>query len=203
MLPSIMWLIICAVAINFNCPVSIYFLSRLVYNCTNRHFERFPTNIPNNTLVLFLRRTMSSPIIPSFHTIGLEKLQVLDLSYNNIQGLSNDAFKDMTSLLTLDIRGNSFFAEHVPNGIFKYLINLNTLKIRGWDFSYETSKLFVEETRFFKSLESFMFDVGEVELITLFTSQYINLTSFSIIHCSHNDLPLSLVLLRLRNLKKT
>ena len=108
----------------------------------------------------------------------------------------------MTSLLSLDIRGNNFFAEYVPNGIFKYLTNLNALKIRGWDFSLETSKQFVEETRFFKSLESFVFDRGDLKLITLFTSQYINLTSLAITSCSHNNLPLSLFLRWLGNLTK-
>ena len=89
------------------CQQSTDSLNRLVYDCNGNHFVAFPSNIPRNTLVLLLRRTMISPIVPSFQAIGLEKLQILDLSWNFIYTFSKDTFKNMTSLLSLDIRSNN------------------------------------------------------------------------------------------------
>ena len=129
-----------AVTISPDCPILIDSLGRLVYNCSGRHFDAFPTNIPTNILVLTLRRTMLSPTVPSFHSIGLAKLQVLDLSWNLINYLSNDTFEGMTSLLSLDIRGNNILT-FMTQGLFKYFVKLDTLKVDGFN-SYNITKYF-------------------------------------------------------------
>ena len=82
LLLTIIWIMTTnAVIITLSkCPVSTDKLNRLVYDCSGYYFQGFPSDIPNNTLVLLLRRTMRSPTIPPFQAIGFEKLQILDLS---------------------------------------------------------------------------------------------------------------------------
>ena len=184
------------------CPVSTDKSDRLVYDCRGYRFHGFPTNIPNDTLVLLLRRTMTSPAVPSFQAIGLEKLQVLDLSWNYINALSSDTFKDMTSLLSLDIRGNDVLTLSLPEGLFKYLVNLKTFQIDGSNFSYNTSKRFVEQTKSLKSLDSFVFDGGDAKFAILIASQFNNLISLSISRNRNEEHVLSHLLYELQSLKK-
>ena len=185
------------------CRVSSDSLNRLVYDCEEKDFVTFPSNIPKNTLVLLLRKTMKSPVVPSFQAIGLAKLQVLDLSWNSINTLSNDTFKDMTSLLSLDIRGNNVLI-FAPDGLFKYLINLKILKINGMNLTQETSIRFSEQTKNVISLESLVFDNGDAKFAVQIASKYTNLTALEIIHCTANEFifNLSSFLYELRNLTK-
>ena len=186
-----------------DCSVSTDTLDRFVYDCSGHYFGAFPSNIPNKTLVLLLRRTMQSPTVPSFHSIGLEKLQVLDLSWNDISIFANDTFKGMTSLLSLDIRGNFGLAPVVPDGLFFSLINLKTLQIEGQQFSFESSRNFVEATKSLKSLDSFVFFNGDVKFGTHIASQFMSLTSLEFRMCSNNELfTLAHLFWELRNLIK-
>lgn len=100
---------------------------------------------------------MKSPTGPSFKSIGLEKLQVLDLSWISITTFANDTFKGMTSLLSLDVRGNYGFVPVTPDGLFVNLINLRTLLVEDAQFSFKSSRNFVGATQSLKSLDSFVF----------------------------------------------
>ena len=184
------------------CPVSTDKSDRLVYDCRGYRFHGFPSNIPNDTLVLLLRRTMTSPAVPSFQAIGIEKLQVLDLSWNYINVFSSDTFKDMTSLLSLDIRGNDVLTLSLPEGMFTYLVNLKTFQIDGNNFSYNTSKRFVEQTKSLKSLDSFVFVGGDAKFAILIASQFNNLISLSISRNRYEEHVLSHLLYELQSLKK-
>ena len=183
------------------CSVSTDMLGRLVYNCSGCHFEVFPSSIPNNTLVLLLRRTMNSPLVPSFQTVGLVKLQVLDLSWNSINYFSNDTFKNMTSLLSLDIRGNDVFLP-MPKSLFNDLFNIKTLKIDGGQLSssLEATELFVESTKALKLLDSFVFYKGNVKFGIQIASQYLHLTSLIAHECGNSGISLVQLLNQLRNL---
>ena len=186
-------------ALTTKCSISNDSIGRLVYNCEGNNLLDFPSNIPNNTLVLLLRRTMKSPTVPPFHSKGLGMLQVLDLSWNSINYLSSDTFKHMTSLLSLDIRGNNVFSS-IPEGFFSYLVSLNILQIDGNVLSFENSFRFIKETRDLKSLNSFVFNNGDLKLGVQIASQYVNLTSLAITKCSFNDLTLNQVLNDLKSL---
>ena len=185
-----------------SCAMSTDSLSRLIFDCSGRHFEVFPSGIPNNTLVLLLRRTMTSPKIPSFQTIGLVKLQILDLSWNSINYFSNDTFKDMTSLLSLDIRGNNALSS-VPKGLFNQLINLKTLKIDIYmNLPTDENERLLEETKYLKSLDSFVFHSGFVKFGIQIASQYPYLTSLTIYMCKNDNTSLAQHLHQLRNLTR-
>ena len=127
-------------------------------------------------------------------------MQVLNLSWNLIYYLSNDTFKDMTSLRSLDIKGNNALMS-MPEGLFKYLCNLNTLKIKRFN-SNKMTKRFINETQSIKSLDLFAVGSGDGKFSTLIASKYINLTSVAITKCSQNELSLSGLLHQLRNLTK-
>ena len=144
---------------------------------------------------------MTAPTIPSFQIIGLEKLQVLDLSWNYVNYFANNTFENMTSLIILDIRGNNIFSP-VPQGLFKHLINIKTLQITGEQCSYEKCERFIEETRCLKSLDTFVFKNGDITFGIQIASQYTNITSFSMNHCGSSDFTLSFILYQLRNLRK-
>ena len=184
LLIKIIWIAKTGAAVNTisKCPVSTDKLDRIVYDCSGHHFHGFPSNIPNNTLVLLLRRTMTSPSVPSFQAIGLVKLQVLDLSWNYINAFSNDTFKDMTSLLSLDIRRN-YVHTFLPDGLYKDLINLKILQIDGSDLSYNAIERFIDQTKSLKSLDSFVFANGDPQFAVLIAVHYINLTSLTISQC--------------------
>ena len=203
-LSNITWILaVHAVSITPNCSVSTDNLGRFVYDCRGHYFAVFPSNIPNNTLVLLLRRTMNSPTVPSFQTIGLEKLQVLDLSWNAIYKFTNDTFKDMTSLISLDLRGNFGFAPVVPDGLFTNLINLRRLQINGGQFLFESSKNFVETVKSLQSLDSFVFYNGDIKFGIQIASQLTNLTSQEFRECNNDDMyTLAQLLDQLRNLTK-
>ena len=191
-----------AVVSTTNCSISTDTLGRLMYNCSGHQFEGFPADIPKNIEVLILRRTMTSPQVPSFQSIGLKKLQVLDLAWNFITDFAGDTFNSMTSLAILDIRGNSVFSS-IPNGLFKNLFNLRSLLIDGEYLSYEISKRrFIEETQSINSLESFVFDKGETQVGTMIASQFSNLTSLAITHCINNELTVAQLLYKLQNLTR-
>ena len=145
-----------ALTMTTKCSISTDYVGRLVYNCKGNNFQAFPSNIPNNTLVLLLRRTMTSPAIPPFHSIGLTKLEILDLSWNSINYLSYDTFKHMTSLASLDIRGNNVFSS-ITEGFFIHLVNLNTLQIDGSTLSFENSIRFIKRNKKFESIKLFRF----------------------------------------------
>ena len=191
------------VTITPDCATSIDNLGRFVYDCRGHNFAVFPSNIPNNTLVLLLQRTMISPTVPSFQTIGLEKLQVLDLSWNSIYKFSNNTFKDMTSLISLDLRGNFGFAPVVPDGLFTNLINLRRLQINGGQFLFESSKNFVEAAKSLNSLDSFVFYNGDIKFGIQIASQLTNLTSQEFRECNNDDMyTLAQLLDQLKNLTK-
>ena len=190
-------------SITSDCSESTDNLARFVYDCSGYYFGVFPSNIPNKTLVLLLRRTMKSPTVPSFQVIGLEKLQVLDLSWNSINKLSNNTFKDMTSLLSLDIRGNFVLAPVVPDGLFNSLIKLRTLQVEGAQFTRESSKYFIEATKSLSMLNSFVFYGGDVKFGIYMASQLTNLTSLEFRMCFNPELfSLAQILHQLRNLTK-
>ena len=186
-----------------DCSMSNDTLGRLVFNCTGHHFATFPANIPINILVLILRRTMISPKVPSFQAIGLENLQVLDLSWNSINHISDDTFKDMTSLLSLDVRGNQFVSIHVPDGLFNSLINLRLLQIDGTQFVYNSSKNFINVTKSLKSLESFSYYHGKLKFAIEIASHFTNITSLVFKVCNNTEfITLAQTLNQLQNLTK-
>ena len=86
-----------------DCSESSDSSGNLVYNCSGHYFGDFPINIPTKTLILILRETMTAPTAPSFQAIGLLKLQIPDLSFNGINRLSIETFKNMELLLSLGI----------------------------------------------------------------------------------------------------
>ena len=197
-----------AMSIAPDCSVSNDTLGRLVFDCTGHHFTTFPSNIPTNILVLLLRKTMVSPTVPSFQAIGLEKLQVLDLSWNNIYRFSGDIFKNMTSLSSLDVRGNHLLSLVEPNGLFEDLINLRMLQIDGLQFqSYSSSDNFIIATKCLKSLESLSFQEGYLKFGIHIASHYTYLSSLVFKDCNSaiSDgvyLTLAQVLNQLQNLTK-
>ena len=189
------------VCFTSDCSKSTDNFDRFVYDCSGHYFGAFPSDIPKNTLVLLLRRTMKSPTVPSFQSIGLNKLQVLDLSWNSINKFSNDTFKDMTLLLSLDIRGNFVFEPVVPVGLFSSLIKLRTLQVEGAQFTLESTINFLEVTKSLKSLDSFVFYGGDVKFGIYIASQLTNLTSLEFRMCFNPELfSLAQLFHRLRNL---
>ena len=184
-----------------DCSLSMDTLDRLVFDCNGRHFQAFPSGIPNNTLVLLLRRTMTGPEVPSFQTIGLVKLQVLDLSWNSINYLSYDTFKDMTSLLSLDIRGNNVISS-MPKELFNHLFNLKALKIDGYPLSLKATESFIENTKSLKILDSFVYNSGDIKFGIQIASQYLHLTLLIVHGCTNSGISLAQHLHQLRNLTR-
>ena len=166
-------------------------LDRLICDYKENDFVAFPSNIPSNTLVLLLRRAVISPKVPSFQAIGLEKLQVFDFSWNFIDTFSNDTVREMTFLLSLDIKGNNVLIS-APESLFKHLISLNSLKINEEYLSQEMSSRFSEQTNSLGSLQSFVFDSGNAKFALLIASKYTNLTSLEIKRTKESEFAFSL-----------
>ena len=163
-------------------------LNRLTYDCTGQNLQFFPSDVPNNTQVLILRNSMQNPVIPTFKSINLVNLQVLDLSSNRISYLAGDTFKGMKSLLSLDIRGNDVLtASPLPKGLFADLTGINTLKIKGHYFNKKTIDRLIEEIKPLKELKSFVYQYGDAKAAVSIAGKLSQLTSLEFHTISFSD----------------
>ena len=109
----------------------------------------------------------------------------------------------MTSLLSLDLRGNFGLSPVIPDGLFSSLINLKTLKVNGEQFLSESSRHFMKATKSLKSLDSFAYQRGDIQFGIQIASQLTNLTSQEFRDCDNNDkYTLARLLDQMRNLTK-
>ena len=190
-------------AVNCSCITSRDELNRLVYDCTDQFLPSFPSDLPNNTQVLILRRSMLNPIIPSFQSIGLAGLQVLDLSSNKISYLAKDTFKGMKSLLILDLRRNNVLTTlPIPRGLFADLTKVNTLKIKGGIYNKEVLEQLVGEIKSLTSLTSLIYQYGYAKMAASIVGQLPQLTSVEFHRVIFDYEFQSDFILNLRNLKK-
>ena len=97
-------------------------------NCSNRHLQKVPTNIDNDTTVLDLSYNSINKI-GSNNFIKLVRLQRLNVSSNNISSLEYNAFKGLKKLIFLNLTTNNLTIsrEVFKPGIFTPLKNLQEL----------------------------------------------------------------------------
>ena len=100
--------------------------------CYGRGLTEIPDDLPVDTTQLWASENNISSI-PNNVLARLVKLQILELSYNNIVSLSSDTFRGLKLLseLTLDYIQIKF--SQMDSSTFKDLVNLNYLSIRNND----------------------------------------------------------------------
>ena len=176
------------ITVDCSCQTSRDELKRLKYDCTDQQLPFFPSDVPNNTQVLILKNSMQNPVIPSFKSMNLANLQVLDLSSNRISYLAGDTFKGMKSLLSLDIRGNDVLTTSpIPRGLFADLTGITTLKIKGDNFNTTVINRLIEEIKPLKELKSFVYQYGDAKAAVSIAGELSQLTSLEFHAISFSD----------------
>ncbi|MCP9266007.1 SLIT2 [Dirofilaria immitis] len=102
-----------------------------VVRCSNKNLEKFPTDIPVETTELFLDSNDIVFIPPELNK--LKHLVKLDLSYNRIVTIENEAFTNLTKLSTLMLSYNKL--QCLEEKAFTHLTSLRILSLHGNDIS--------------------------------------------------------------------
>ncbi|XP_048728735.2 toll-like receptor 4 [Ostrea edulis] len=125
----------CFYELNCTCSNSKYDI--LVHaNCSGLHLNNSPSWFPDNVTSIDLSRNQLQTIniTPNYP----RTLKHLNLSYNDINYLSNKSFDWIPYLETLDLSYNNLNLgkESLPDGVFQYLGNLKSLNLSHNNFSH-------------------------------------------------------------------
>uniref|UniRef100_A0A673AQ51 Slit homolog 1a (Drosophila) n=1 Tax=Sphaeramia orbicularis TaxID=375764 RepID=A0A673AQ51_9TELE len=109
------------------CPSECTCLETVV-RCSNKHLHTLPKGIPRNVTELYLDGNQFSVVPKELSTF--KYLQLVDLSNNKINSLTNSSFANMTSSYSwfwLSLHGNEI--SELPDGIFNDVSSLSHLAI--------------------------------------------------------------------------
>lgn len=103
-----------------------------ITDCSNLSLRSIPDCVPNNTLVLQLQENRFDTLQPNMFR-RFQGLRELNLGFNNIWRIENNAFCGLGSLVTLSLRRNNLrFNESYGDGdILSPLQQLTTLYLQG------------------------------------------------------------------------
>ncbi|XP_010887308.2 slit homolog 1 protein isoform X1 [Esox lucius] len=112
------------------CPSECTCLETVV-RCSNKHLRVLPKGIPRNVTELYLDGNQFSVVPKELSTF--KYLQLVDLSNNKINSLTNSSFSNMTQLTTLILSYNSLRC--IPSLAFGGLRSLRLLSLHGNEIS--------------------------------------------------------------------
>uniref|UniRef100_A0A8C5E9N0 Slit homolog 1a (Drosophila) n=1 Tax=Gouania willdenowi TaxID=441366 RepID=A0A8C5E9N0_GOUWI len=112
------------------CPSECTCLDTVV-RCSNKHLHMLPKGIPRNVTELYLDGNQFS-VVPK-ELSAFKYLQLVDLSNNKINSLTNSSFANMTQLTTLILSYNSLRC--IPKMAFSGLHSLRLLSLHGNEIS--------------------------------------------------------------------
>ncbi|CDQ96081.1 unnamed protein product, partial [Oncorhynchus mykiss] len=104
------------------CPSECTCLETVV-RCSNKHLRTLPKGIPRNVTELYLDGNQFSVVPKELSTF--KYLQLVDLSNNKINSLTNSSFSNMSQLTTLILSYNSLRC--IPSLAFGGLRSLRLL----------------------------------------------------------------------------
>ncbi|XP_067272516.1 slit homolog 1b isoform X2 [Pseudorasbora parva] len=102
-----------------------------VVRCSNKHLMALPRGIPHNVTELYLDGNLFVAVPKELS--AFKRLQLVDLSNNNISSLSNSSFANMSQLTTLILSYNALRC--IPARVFRGLASLRLLSLHGNDIS--------------------------------------------------------------------
>uniref|UniRef100_A0AAX7UH19 Slit homolog 1a (Drosophila) n=1 Tax=Astatotilapia calliptera TaxID=8154 RepID=A0AAX7UH19_ASTCA len=112
------------------CPSECTCLETVV-RCSNKHLHTLPKGIPRNVTELYLDGNQFS-VVPK-ELSAFKYLQLVDLSNNKINSLTNSSFANMSQLTTLILSYNSLRC--IPKMAFSGLHSLRLLSLHGNEIS--------------------------------------------------------------------
>ncbi|XP_037388904.1 slit homolog 1a isoform X1 [Pygocentrus nattereri] len=112
------------------CPSECTCLETVV-RCSNKHLRALPKGIPRNVTELYLDGNQFS-MVPK-ELAAFKYLQLVDLSNNKINSLTNSSFANMSQLTTLILSYNALRC--IPALAFSGLRSLRLLSLHGNDIS--------------------------------------------------------------------
>uniref|UniRef100_A0A8C7SYM5 Slit homolog 1 protein n=1 Tax=Oncorhynchus mykiss TaxID=8022 RepID=A0A8C7SYM5_ONCMY len=112
------------------CPSECTCLETVV-RCSNKHLRTLPKGIPRNVTELYLDGNQFSVVPKELSTF--KYLQLVDLSNNKINSLTNSSFSNMSQLTTLILSYNSLRC--IPSLAFGGLRSLRLLSLHGNEIS--------------------------------------------------------------------
>uniref|UniRef100_A0A7N8X7R7 Slit homolog 1a (Drosophila) n=1 Tax=Mastacembelus armatus TaxID=205130 RepID=A0A7N8X7R7_9TELE len=112
------------------CPSECTCLETVV-RCSNKHLHTLPRGIPRNVTELYLDGNQFSIVPKELSTF--KYLQLVDLSNNKINSLTNSSFANMSQLTTLILSYNSLRC--IPKMAFSGLHSLRLLSLHGNEIS--------------------------------------------------------------------
>uniref|UniRef100_A0A673AQ07 Slit homolog 1a (Drosophila) n=1 Tax=Sphaeramia orbicularis TaxID=375764 RepID=A0A673AQ07_9TELE len=112
------------------CPSECTCLETVV-RCSNKHLHTLPKGIPRNVTELYLDGNQFSVVPKELSTF--KYLQLVDLSNNKINSLTNSSFANMSQLTTLILSYNSLRC--IPKMAFSGLHSLRLLSLHGNEIS--------------------------------------------------------------------
>uniref|UniRef100_A0A3B3RWW5 LRRCT domain-containing protein n=1 Tax=Paramormyrops kingsleyae TaxID=1676925 RepID=A0A3B3RWW5_9TELE len=121
-------------AVLGNCPGKCLCESSNKVQCQDETITEIPSNIPHETINLFISRTRISLFS------SLQNLQRLFLSGNKISHLPQELFRGLGELRQLDLSKNALRV--IPEGIFDDLSNLESLSLKDNQIEHLPSNLF-------------------------------------------------------------
>uniref|UniRef100_A0AAY4CDW9 Slit homolog 1 protein n=1 Tax=Denticeps clupeoides TaxID=299321 RepID=A0AAY4CDW9_9TELE len=102
-----------------------------VVRCSNKHLHTLPKGVPRNVTELYLDGNQFSVVPKELSTF--KNLQLVDLSNNKINSLTNSSFANMSQLTTLILSYNALRC--IPGMAFSGLRSLRLLSLHGNDIS--------------------------------------------------------------------
>uniref|UniRef100_A0A8C6P3I4 Slit homolog 1 protein n=1 Tax=Nothobranchius furzeri TaxID=105023 RepID=A0A8C6P3I4_NOTFU len=123
------------------CPSECTCLETVV-RCSNKHLQTLPKGIPRNVTELYLDGNQFSVVPKELNTF--KYLQLVDLSNNKINSLTNSSFANMSQLTTLILSYNSLRC--IPNMAFSGLHSLRLLSLHGNEISELPDGIFNDVT---------------------------------------------------------
>lgn len=121
------------------CPQECTCLDTVV-RCSNKHLLALPKGIPKNVTELYLDGNQFTMVPGQLSTY--KYLQLVDLSNNRINSLSNSSFTNMSQLTTLILSYNSLRC--IPPLAFEGLRSLRLLSLHGNDISSLPEGIFTD-----------------------------------------------------------
>uniref|UniRef100_A0A4W4HLJ4 Slit homolog 1a (Drosophila) n=1 Tax=Electrophorus electricus TaxID=8005 RepID=A0A4W4HLJ4_ELEEL len=112
------------------CPSECTCLETVV-RCSNKHLRALPKGIPRNVTELYLDGNQFSTVPKEL--AAFKYLQLVDLSNNKINSLTNSSFANMSQLTTLILSYNALRC--IPGLAFAGLRSLRLLSLHGNDIS--------------------------------------------------------------------
>jgi len=130
-------------------------------NCNNRGLKTLPKGLPSYTVKLYLSGNQINISEGMFS--GFSKLQLLDLSQNQLTYIPQGLFRDLASLKSLQLNKNGLSDASLTSETFQGLYNLTTLGLSSNNISGHFKK---DAFQYLKKLDSLSLAKNDLTYLT-------------------------------------